>query len=108
MTSNRTQVPNETYKAAANLVVTGKKRRYPNVKVILSHLGGSTLLLAPRTAVLSTFMGSPLTPEEILADFKTFYVDTALAGYETSLELAKNFLPPENIVFGTDFPGEAG
>lgn len=108
MTSNRTQVPNETYKAAANLVVTGKKRRYPNVKVILSHLGGSTLLLAPRAAVLSHFMGSPLTPEEILADFKTFYVDTALAGYETSLELAKNFLPPENIVFGTDFPGEAG
>ena len=85
--------------------MTGKKRRYPNVKIILSHLGGSTLLLAPRVAVLSHYMGSSLSPEEILADFKTFYVDTALAAYESTLQLAKNFLPADNVVFGTDFPG---
>ena len=85
--------------------MTGKKRRYPNVKIILSHLGGSTLLLAPRVAALSHYMGSSLSPEEILADFKTFYVDTALAAYESTLQLAKNFLPADNVVFGTDFPG---
>ncbi|KAI0732940.1 hypothetical protein C8Q72DRAFT_881861 [Fomitopsis betulina] len=99
-----TEVPNETYKAAAHLVVAGKKRRYPNVKIILSHLGGSTLILAPRVAVLSRYMGSPLTPEEILADFKTFYVDTALAAYETTLGTASNFLSPAHVVYGTDFP----
>ncbi|KZT74352.1 amidohydrolase 2 [Daedalea quercina L-15889] len=98
------EVPNETYKAAAHLVVTGKKRRYANVKIILSHLGGSSLILAPRVAVLSHHMGSLLTPEEILADFKTFYVDTALTAYETTLQTAKNFLPPDHVLFGTDFP----
>lgn len=77
------------------------------MKIILSHLGGSTLILAPRVAVLSRYMGSSLTPEEILADFKTFYVDTALAAYETTLATAKKFLPPEHVVFGTDFPGDA-
>ncbi|TFY56305.1 hypothetical protein EVJ58_g7717 [Rhodofomes roseus] len=99
-----TEVPNETHKGAAHLVVTGKKRRFPNVKIILSHLGGSTLILAPRVAVLSRHMGSALTPEEIMDNFKTFYVDTALAAHESTLGLAKNFLAPDHVLFGTDFP----
>ncbi|KAJ2936907.1 hypothetical protein H1R20_g184, partial [Candolleomyces eurysporus] len=35
-----TEVPNETFKAAAHLVVTGRKRQYPDVKIILAHMGG--------------------------------------------------------------------
>ncbi|KDQ64590.1 hypothetical protein JAAARDRAFT_64434 [Jaapia argillacea MUCL 33604] len=99
-----TEVPNETYKAAAHLVVTGKKRRYPDIKIILAHLGGTTVFLAPRVAILSRHMGSPLTPEEILEDFKSFYFDTALAGYETNLVAMRNFVGSDRILFGTDFP----
>jgi hypothetical protein len=36
------EVPNETYKAATDLVTSGRKRQYPNVRIILSHSGGST------------------------------------------------------------------
>ncbi len=100
-----TEVPNETYKAAAHLVVTGKKRRYPNVKIILSHLGGSTVWLAPRVAVLSAYMGSSLTPEEIIEDFKTFYFDTALATNETTLTAAETFVSHDRVLFGTDYCG---
>ncbi|KAI0723270.1 hypothetical protein C8Q76DRAFT_794228 [Earliella scabrosa] len=99
-----TEVPNETFKAAAHLVVTGKKRRYPNVKIILAHLGGSTPFLAPRVAVLSRHMGSPLTPEEIIEDFKSFYFDTALSSHETTLAFMKAFAGEDRILFGTDFP----
>ncbi|TFK91504.1 amidohydrolase 2 [Polyporus arcularius HHB13444] len=98
-----TEVPNETYKAAAHLVVTGKKRRYPNVKIILSHLGGSTVWLAPRVAVLSAYMGSSLTPEEIIEDFNTFYFDTALATNETTLTAAETFVGHDRVLFGTDY-----
>ena len=100
-----TEVPNETYKAAAHLVVTGKKRRFPNVKIILSHLGGSTVWLAPRVAVLSAYMGAALTPEEIIEDFKTFYFDTALAASETTLAAAETFVTPDRVLFGTDYCG---
>ncbi|KAI0353628.1 amidohydrolase 2 [Trametes cingulata] len=98
-----TVVPNETYKAAAHLVVTGKKRKYPNVKIILSHMGGSTVWLAPRVAVVSPYLGCTLSPEEIIEDFKTFYFDTALAVDEATLTAMQTFVSPERILFGTDY-----
>jgi predicted TIM-barrel fold metal-dependent hydrolase len=98
------EVPNETYKAAAHLVTSGKKRRYANVRVVLSHAGGSTPYLASRVAVLSRHQGCELTPEEIIDDFRTFYYDTALAGFETNLVALESLVQPDRIVFGTDFP----
>ncbi|PPQ94033.1 hypothetical protein CVT25_009881 [Psilocybe cyanescens] len=100
-----TEVPNETFKAAAHLVVTGNRRKFPDVKVILAHLGGSVPVLAARVAVLSNHMGCILTPEEILEDFKTFYYETALSGYEANLAAIEKFVAHDHILFGTDFPG---
>jgi predicted TIM-barrel fold metal-dependent hydrolase len=98
------EVPNETYKAAADLVTRGRRRQYPNVRIILSHSGGSTPLLAARVAVLSHYLGCELSPEEIIADFRTFLFETALSGFETNLVALENFVPPQQILFGTDFP----
>jgi hypothetical protein len=106
LTDYMSQVPNETFKAAAHLVVTLKKRTYPNVKIILAHAGGSTPLLAARVAVLSRHMGCVLSPEDILADFKTFYFEVALSGYETNLATLEKFVGgTDRLLFGTDFPG---
>ena len=99
------QVPNETFKAAAHLVVTGKKRRFSNVRIVLAHLGGSAPFLAPRVAALSTHMGCPLTKDEILEDFRSFYFDTALSSSETTLAAMKTFTNEKHILYGTDFPG---
>ncbi|KAI0771591.1 hypothetical protein BD413DRAFT_604359 [Trametes elegans] len=99
-----TEVPNETFKAAAHLVVAGKKRRWPNVRIILAHLGGSTPFLAPRVAALSNYMGCALSHDEIVEDFKTFYYDTALSSHETTLTVMQQFVGPERILFGTDLP----
>ena len=99
------EVPNETYKAAADLVTSGRKRQYPNVRIILSHSGGSTPYLASRVAGLCAFhLGCELSPEEIIADFRTFYYETALSGFETNLIALENFVEPDHILFGTDFP----
>jgi len=97
-------VPNETFKAAAHLVVTGRKRRYPDVKIILAHLGGSSIILASRVAVLSEYMGCELTADQILEDFRSFYFETALSGYEVNLLAAGAFADPDKILFGTDLP----
>jgi hypothetical protein len=32
--------------------------------------------------VLSNYLGCELSPEEIIADFRTFYFETALSGFE--------------------------
>ncbi|KAF5344119.1 hypothetical protein D9758_008872 [Tetrapyrgos nigripes] len=98
------EVPNETYKAAAHLVVTGRKRKYPNVKIILAHMGGSMPFLYSRVAVLSTHMGCQLTRDEIIEDFKTFYFDTALSGHESVLRTMDSFVDRNRLLFGSDFP----
>ena len=98
------EVPNETYKAAAHLVTSGKKRRFSNVRIILSHAGGSTPFLASRVAVLSRHQGCELTPDEIIEDFRGFYYETALAGFRTNLVALEDFVEPDRILFGSDFP----
>jgi predicted TIM-barrel fold metal-dependent hydrolase len=98
------EVPNETYKAAADIVTRGKKRRYANARIVLSHSGGSTPFLASRAAVLGHWQGSELSPEEMIEDFRSFYYETALSGFETNLVALENFVEPGHIMFGTDFP----
>ncbi|KAF8639945.1 hypothetical protein AX17_001195 [Amanita inopinata Kibby_2008] len=99
-----TEVPNETFKAAAHLVVTGRKRNYPDVKIILAHGGGSTIALAPRVAVLSEYMGCKLTAAQMLEDFRSFYYETALSAYRSNLLALDAFARRDRILFGTDYP----
>ncbi|KAL1748910.1 hypothetical protein HDZ31DRAFT_28527, partial [Schizophyllum fasciatum] len=100
-----TEVPNETFKAAAHLVVTGYKRKYKNVSIILAHLGGSAPYLAARVAALSPYMGCPKSPDEILEDFRTFYYDTALSASDVNLKAIEVFAGLDRVVYGSDFPG---
>lgn len=100
------QAPNETFKAAAHLVITRHRRIFSDVKIVLAHLGGATPFLASRVAVLSSHMGCPLSPEEILEDFKTFYYESALSAYEPNLLAIQKFVEHDHILFGSDFPGK--
>jgi predicted TIM-barrel fold metal-dependent hydrolase/ketosteroid isomerase-like protein len=98
------EVPNETYKAAADLVTRGKKRRYANVRIVLSHSGGSTPFLASRAAGLAHLQRAELSREEMLEDFAGFYYETALSGFETNLVALESLVAPDHILFGSDFP----
>lgn len=98
------EVPNETYKAAADLVTTGKKRALTNTRILLSHSGGSTPFLASRVAGLSSYLGTSLTADELIEDFRSFYFETALSGFETNLVALESFAPADHVLFGTDFP----
>jgi predicted TIM-barrel fold metal-dependent hydrolase len=98
------EVPNETYKAAADLVTRAKTRRYANVRIVLAHSGGSTPFLASRVAGLAHLQSSELSPEEMIEDFRGFYYETALSGFETNLVALENFVPPDHLLFGSDFP----
>lgn len=98
------EVPNETYKAAADLVTTGRKRALRNTRIVLSHSGGSTPLLAARVAGASSYLGTSLTEDELLEDFRSFYFETALSGFETNLVALESFAAADHLLFGTDFP----
>lgn len=103
------QVPHETFKAAAQLVVNGKTRKFSRLEFILAHMGGSTLALATRVAGLARYMGAPLSEDEILTEFRRYWWDSALSGASVTSPCgaeAWGWGVGDRILWGSDFPGE--
>lgn len=100
--------PHETGRTAMDLIVNGRLRQFPNVKIILSHAGGTLPLLARRSTLISTpefsNFGEVMSAEEILDQAKGFYFDLALAGCEEVLPLILGFAKKGHVLFGSDFP----
>lgn len=102
--------PHETARTASDLVLSGRKRQFPNCKVILSHAGGTFSSLSERLTVLATTLfkglleeGSP-RGEQIMEDAKSFYFDLALGGSSNVLDTLLRWAPRDHILYGSDFP----
>lgn len=96
--------PLETTKAAIDLVVNGHMRRYPKVKIILSHGGGALPYLITRVAAVLPFMHKHLTHDQMIDDAKSFYFDVACTGHDLPLTLLQDFAKPDHLLFGSDYP----
>lgn len=95
----------ETTLAAAKMVFAGVFERYPNICLILPHLGGAIPYIQGRLD--NGYRNHPACRKNISKPpseyFKHFYYDTVsfnVAALRCALEIAG----PEHLVFGTDFP----
>jgi predicted TIM-barrel fold metal-dependent hydrolase len=95
----------DTTRAAVNLVLNGVMRRYPGVKVILSHGGGFVPYAAYRFSTLTSMLFDPSRDgQEIIRDLKRFYFDTALAAGPGTLPALLAFAEPGHVLYGSDWP----
>ncbi|OHV04429.1 amidohydrolase family protein [Mycobacterium talmoniae] len=93
----------DTTRAAYLLVRNGIRRRYPNIRFILSHAGGFVPYASHRMAV--AIMGDTgASPADSLDDFAGFYFDTALSSSAAALPSLLAFAKPGHITFGSDWP----
>jgi predicted TIM-barrel fold metal-dependent hydrolase len=93
----------DTSRAAYLLVRNGIRRKYPNIKFILSHAGGFVPYASHRMAMAITGdLGN--SPADNLDDFRGFYFDTALSSTPAALPSLLAFAEPGHITFGSDFP----
>lgn len=98
--------PQETTRTASDIVLTGTRALFSDVKIILSHAGGTVPFLVQRIA------GAGIIPElkcsrgpfEILSDFRSFYYDTALSSSVSQLKALLEFADHSKILFGSDIP----
>ncbi|MFC6294914.1 amidohydrolase family protein [Lactiplantibacillus daoliensis] len=82
---------------AMNGIVAAKYfRKYPTLKVIVHHAGAMVPFFSERIKYIQS--------AENYADFKAFYVDTAILGNPKALELAMDFFGNDHVLFGTDSP----
>lgn len=97
--------PHETGRAAMDLILHGRLRQFPGVKIILSHAGGTLPALVRRaTMVALPEFGATMSAEDILSQAKSFYFDLALAGGPELLPLILGFAEPGHVLFGSDYP----
>lgn len=105
--------PHETTRTAVDLIVSDTLRTHQNVKIILSHAGGTLPYLALRAASMlphiphASLNGSRVSAkstEDFMEDARSFYFDTALSAAPLTLDLIKNFAKPGHVLFGSDFP----
>jgi len=93
----------DTTRAAYLLVRNGIRRKYPNIRFILSHAGGFVPYASHRMALpISADTGHSVA--DILDEFATFYFDTALSSSPAALPTLLAFARPGHITFGSDWP----
>ena len=100
------EYPFDTTRAAVNLLFSDAFERFPNIRFILSHGGGTLPYLAWRLSV-APMIDKRLkqrTREEIFAGLKTFWYDNALASGPQPFAALSRIAAPERIVFGSDWP----
>lgn len=97
--------PFETTRVAINLIFNGVMERYPNIRFILSHSGGTLPFLAHRVSIFDK--ATPFQdnyPDGALACIRRFWFDTALSGDPVPLTGLTALADPSRILFGTDYP----
>ena len=93
----------DTTRAAYRLVQSGVPRRFPNLKIILSHAGGFVPYASHRLCLGLLAEGKGQLPE-LLEDFRSFYFDTALSSTPAALPSLLAFAKPGHVLYGSDWP----
>ena len=95
----------DTTRAIARMVFSGTSRRFPDIRVIWSHAGGTMPYLVERfIRMAETRQYSSLLPDGFLPEAHRFFYDTAQVANHTALACAREVVPDSHFVFGSDFP----
>jgi len=100
------EYPFDTTRMAAHLMFSGALDRFPRIRFILSHAGGTLPFLAWRLYCCQ--MVSPKFPkwsyEKIRAALSHFWYDTAMAAGPEMMSCLLTMVGQEPVVFGSDWP----
>ena len=99
----------DTTRMIANMVATGAKKRFSNIKIISTHGGGTVPYLVNRIQMLEHAFGVgpgrlELSPEEVREGIASFYYDLTAATSEAQLGAILKLVPVSQLVMGLDFP----
>ena len=95
----------DTSRAITRIAFGGAATRYPNIRLIFSHAGGTMPFLIERFVNLAkTGQYAAQFPDGFGAVARKFYYDTAQTSNPAAMSALSKVVPISQIVFGTDFP----
>ncbi|MFB7716203.1 amidohydrolase family protein [Nocardia sp. NPDC056100] len=97
--------PIEDTISVMQLITAGFPLRYPNIRIINSHLGGALPMLLQR-ADNQYLWEAPQTPEAPSVLARRMWYDTVGHGHLPALKAAIESFGADRLILGTDFPYE--
>lgn len=95
----------DTTRTIASLLFTGAAARFPQIRWIFSHGGGTLPFLASRfTTLEANLKDKSRLPHGALYEVRRFYYDTAQANHPGALAALTKLVPTSQVVLGTDYP----
>ncbi|WP_242112963.1 amidohydrolase family protein [Luteimonas aquatica] len=98
--------PIEDTVAALHLILAGIPKRYPRMKIVLSHLGGALPMVLQRVEHQVPWE-APGTPERPTLAARRMWYDTVGHNHPPALRAAVDTLGADRLLLGTDFPYQA-
>jgi predicted TIM-barrel fold metal-dependent hydrolase len=99
----------DTTRAIARLLFSGTATRYPDIRWIFSHGGGTTPFLSERLVRAGKLKhNQPHVPNGVMPILQSFYYDVAQIAHPMALASLTRMVPISQILWGTDFPFRFG
>jgi len=94
----------DTTRTAYSLVLKGQTEKYPDIRFILAHAGGTLPYIVARVAGAAAFcrLGRAI-PKGLDYYLREFYYDTALSAAPCALSSLHSLVDSSRILFGSDY-----
>lgn len=96
------EFPFDTTRAVTNLILSGALARYPDIRWIVPHAGGTLPFLAQRIAGLAALVGRE--PADIVGQLARLHYDLAGSAHATSLAALLTVVARSQVLYGSDWP----
>ncbi len=96
----------DTTRSIVSLMFSGTAARYPDIRWIFSHSGGTAPFLISRFLLVEQNLKdrAQRLPKGAIYEMKKFYYDTAQGNHKGALDALRALAPTSQILFGTDYP----
>ena len=101
----------DTTRTIASLVFSGTAARYPDIRWVFSHSGGTMPFLLSRFVRQEIDMkdkAAKAMPKGMMYELRKFHYDTAQGNHSGALAALMKIVTPSQVLFGTDFPFRDG
>jgi len=107
----------DTTRAVTNLLYSGTLSQLADIRYIINHSGADVPVMAGRIkdrvpgassfgAKKQTDGITPKTPKGVFYELQKLYYECAHAAYAPAIAALRAFVPPSQMMFGSDFPAE--
>ena len=110
MVNSAIEYATDTTRTIASLLFSGAAARFPDIKWIHSHGGGTMPMLWQRYIRQEATLKNKaeIVPNGVLHEVRRFHYDTAQANSPGALAALLKLVPVSQVMFGTDYPYRPG